>query len=233
MVKVPSDNNIAEQIKKIENDVMVENYIFLLENDLNIHRSFGDMSMSMSGIVDKNTVTTKTVFEDTKRLHDFTLPNVFKSFNTITEIKENQKKHLLRKKTFYDRVAFFLPDHIYQNLCEEAAGTDYNFCEKQFTDAVKNYRSIFMNYVQSKNGFGYAFFTQMPESEWSENLQWSQEIRDRYSEPANLSKIATDLPQFNMPHRSKGYLALMGLFLANIIAGGISLWIYNKYLSFK
>ena len=233
-VKVPSDNSIAEQIKKIENDVMVENYLYMLENNLNIHRSLGDMSMLMAGVVTKNTVTTKTVMEDTKRMHDFTLPNVFKSINTITEIKENQKTHLIRKKALYDLFAFFLPDRIYQNLCEEVAGTNYNFREKQFTDAAKNYRSVFMNYVQSKNGFGYAFFTQMPESEWFEdNARYSREIRDRYSEPENLSKIASDLPQFNMPHRSKGYMALMWLFLANIIAGGMSLWIYNKYLSFK
>jgi hypothetical protein len=94
----------------------------------------------------------------------------------------------------YDRFAFFLPDRIYQNLCEEAAGTDYRFREQQFVEAAKTYRSILMNYMQSKNGFGYAFFTQMPESEMLDTYNdYTQETIDKYCKEENLKKIEVDM----------------------------------------
>jgi hypothetical protein len=233
-VKVPSDYLIAEQIKKIDIDVLLENIKYGIEKNLEVRNSLGDMSSMWPGIIDKNTVATKTAYDNTLKLHDFTLPNWYNRINTITAIKEEQNKYLIRKKTLYDRFAFFLPDRMYQSLCEETSGTDYHFREKQFTDAAKNYRSILMDYTKSKNGFGYAFFTQMPESEMlPDNSGYNHELRDRYSDPKNLSKIATDLPHFNMPRRSNSFLAWMGLFLANILVGGLSLWTYNKYLSFK
>jgi hypothetical protein len=167
-------------------------------------------------------------------LNDFSLPKWFDRINIVTEMKENQKQHQLRKKMLYDQFAFFLPDRIYQNLCEETAGTDYDFREKQFIDAAKTYRSILMNYMQSKNGFGYAFFTQMPEFEMLDNYSdYPPELTDKYCKEENLSKIASDVPPFNQPRHQADFMAWMSLFLANIIFGGISLWVYNKHLSFK
>jgi len=233
-VKIPSDYLISEQIKRINNDVMLENIKYGIDNNLFVQNSLGSMSMVTPNIVAKNTVSTKTAYDNTLKMHDFTLLNWFNRINTITGMKEEQNKYLVRKKTLYDRFAFFLPDRIYENLCVEAAGTDYHFREKQFTDAAKNYRSMLMDYTKSKNGFGYAFFTQMPESEMlPDNSGYNKELDDRYSKPENLNKIATDFPNFNMPLRSNSFLAWMGLLLANILVGGLSLWTYNKYLSFK
>jgi hypothetical protein len=74
----------------------------------------------------------------------------------------------------------------------------------------------------------------MPESEMrNEWGDYTPEIVDRYCNDENLSKITADLPQFDQPRRSTGFMAWMGLLLANIMLGGISLWIYNKHLSFK
>lgn len=232
-VKVPSDRDVAEQINRIDNDIFLENERFRRENRFTGTAASCSMSSS-NNIIIKNTVASRSFFEYTKKLNDFALPKWFNRINTVTEIKENQKKHLLRKKTLYDRFALFLPDRIYQNLCEEAAGTDYHFREKQFVEAAKDYRSILMNYIQSKNGFGYAFFTQMPESEMLENYSdYTQDTKDRWCKEENLETIASDVPQFNTSRRSKSFMAWAGLLLLNIFAGGISPWIYNKYLSFK
>jgi hypothetical protein len=91
-----------------------------------------------------------------------------------------------------------------------------------------------MDYIQSKNGFGYAFFTQLPEAEMRDDYNdYTPEMMDKYCEKEDLRNIAADLPQFSRIHRRSGFMAWMGLLLANIILGGISLWVYNKYLSFK
>jgi hypothetical protein len=66
-----------------------------------------------------------------------------------------------------------------------------------------------------------------------DNSDYDKELVERYSKPENLKKIATDLPHFNMPRRSTFSLAWMWLLVANVIVGGLSLWTYNKYLSFK
>ena len=233
-VKAPSDNGITEQINKIDNEIRMENFRFLIDNNLLDRGGLCDFRSDINGLTVINNVATKVQFETDKKSNNFLFPKCFNRINTVTEMKENQKKQLLRKKMLYDRFAFFLPDRIYQNLCEEAAGTDYHFREKQFIDAAKYYRSILMDYMQVKNGFSLAFFTQMPESEMrDERSDYTPEIIDKYCKEENLRKIAFDLPDFNQPRRSADFMAWMELFLANFILGSISLWIYAKHLSAK
>ncbi len=234
LVKVPSDNSVTEQIEKIDTDIMLEGQLFVYEHNL-VGGYSCRMSSDMHGIIVENRLSDKTTLEGNMALLNYVLPKWLNRVNLVSAIKEDQKKHLLRKKTLYDHLTFFIPDRIYQNLCEQVSGTDYGFREKNFTDAAKNYRSVLIGYMQSKNGFGYPFFTQMPESEMRERGdKYPPPVEDRYCKDENLDKInAVELPKYSMSNRSKNTMAWTGLLLMNLVFGSLSLWIYNKYLSFK
>jgi ABC-type transport system involved in multi-copper enzyme maturation permease subunit len=233
-VKVTSDSVINDRIEKLENKIRIETLQFIKDNNLSGGGTACNYSTDGRGIIEELSIASKALFIQGLKSNEFSLPKWFNHINTVTEMKENQKKQLLRKKTLYDRFAFFLPDRIYQNLCEAATGTDYHFREERFIEAAKNYRTILMEYTQSKNGFGYAYFTQLPKAEMRDDYSdYSPDMIDKYCEEENLSKIASGIPQFNHPHRPPGFMAWLGLLLTNIILGGISLWIYNKHLSFK
>jgi ABC-type transport system involved in multi-copper enzyme maturation permease subunit len=236
LVKVPSDNNVNEQIVELENDLLEKCILFRLENDANIDRAWCSISMELPGIIVIYTLAEKAYFEKAKKILDYALPICIQRVRRTEEIKESQKKDLLRKKIWYERFAFFIPDRVYQNSTEQLARTDYASREKLFIETAKNHRSALMSYIQSKGGFGYPFFTQVPEVEMRDRYEdYPPAIVERYCKDEVQVKlnIADELPQFNMPRRSSGVTALAGLLLMNLIFGFLSLWIYNKYVSFK
>jgi hypothetical protein len=90
-----------------------------------------------------------------------------------------------------------------------------------------------MNYIQSKNGFSYAFFTQVPESEMREHYEdYPSYFEDKYCQnmqPLNLS----DMPQFQMFYESKVNQSWIRLIILNLFVGILSIVLYFKHTSFK
>jgi ABC-type transport system involved in multi-copper enzyme maturation permease subunit len=236
LIKVPSDNSMTEQIEKIDRELEKKNILFALENDAQIDRSWCMISEgNVPGSIAQYNLAERSYFEKAKKMNDYVLPNWIQRINQVEIIKDGQKRSLFSSKVWYDRFTFFIPDRVYQHLCEQLAGTDYTFREKQFVEAAKNYRLILTNYTQSKNGFGYSYFTQMPESEMCNRYEeYLPAVVERYCNDEDLVKINTaDLPQFNMPHRSKSTVSWVGFMLMNLIFGAISLWTYIKHVPFK
>jgi ABC-type transport system involved in multi-copper enzyme maturation permease subunit len=236
LVKTPSENVVNEQIIQIDNEIGTEIYQFQKEhNSLSIN-GFCGVGMSRSGIVNYCNVTTKDCFESYQLLHDFALPKWWNRNERVYALRENQKTKQLYKRNLYERFAFFIPDNIYQNVCEQIAHTDYDFRGSQFIDASRNYRNELISYVRSKKGFGYTFFTQMPESEMRNTYEeYSQVVMDKYCNNQNLDKIFTaEVPRFTFFHQTKtAAKGLLLLLLLNLILGGLSIQLYNKFLSFK
>jgi ABC-type transport system involved in multi-copper enzyme maturation permease subunit len=236
LIKVPSDNSVTEQIEKIDRELEEKNILFALENDAQIDRGWCMVSEgNIPGSIAQYNLAERLYFEKAKKMNDYVLPNWIQRINQVESIKDGQKRSLFSSKVWYDRFTFFIPDRVYQYLCEQLAGTGYTFREKQFTEAAKNYRLILTSYIQSKNGFGYPYFTQIPESEMRDRYEeYLPAVVERYCNDENSVKINTaDFPQFNMPHRSGDMVSWVGFILMNLIFGVLSLWIYNKHLPFK
>jgi hypothetical protein len=235
LVRIPSNISIHEQITQMEDEMRAELQQYRKENPLPSCSSSCMMSSS-SWITTNLNITTKECFEAYRAMNDFLLPKRQFVVDRIYTIKDSQKKQQLHKRILYEHLAFFIPDNMYRNCCEQLAGTDYAFREYQFMDAARNYRNVLMDYIRSKNGFGYAFFTQMSESEMRESYDdYSQSILDRYCEEENLNKIFTaEVPRFTFFRQSRSSATWMVLLvLLNVVFCGLSIPICNKYLSFK
>ena len=235
LVKIPSNISIHEQITQIENDMLTELDEYMEEKPLPRCGSICGMS-SAFWITTNLDFSTKECYEAYQSLNDYLLPKRQLVIDRIYAIKDDQKKQQLYKRKLYGQLAFFIPDNIYQNICEQIAGTDYDFREYQFMNAARNYRNVLMEYIRSKNGFGYAFFTQLPESEMRDsNNDYSQSIIEKYCEEENLDKIFTaEVPRFTFFRQSRSSATWMVLLtLLNVVFCGLSIPICNKYLSFK
>jgi hypothetical protein len=232
---MPSENAITEQIEQIDKEYQQERQQVneIQERPSNCsYCNFG----SQNGIIVSLYLTTKDCFEYHKSQNDFLLPKRINSNERKHFLKESQKTKQLHKRKLYERFAFFVPDNIYQNVCEQIAHTDYDFRERQFMDAARNYRNVLMDYVRSKNGFGYAFFTPMPQSEWRDTWQeYAQDVRDKYCNGKDLEKIFTaETPRFTFFHRTKTSVTWMVLLvLLNLALGALSIQVCNKFLKFN
>jgi len=234
LVKIPSETAISEQITQIDAEVMKDLMQFYQERRINMS-SMCWMAMERPGIVNMNYITTKDAFEDCKSMNDFSLPNWWNRDNLVLSLKDVHKKKLLQKRQLYERFAFFVPDNIYQNVCEQIARTDYDFREGQFMDAARNYRNVLMDYVRSKNGFGYKFFTPMPETEMrNTSEEYSQEVKDKYCNRQFDNIFTAETPRFTFFHRTKTPATWMVLLvLLNLALGALSIQICNKFLKFN
>ena len=234
LVKIPSDNVINTQIELMGVEYLKETELFQQGNP---RLSCSSCMMSSSYWITSHLyLTTKECFESYKQLNEFLLPKIQQINERIYALRDDQKRQLLHKREMYERLAFFIPDNIYQNVCEQIAGTDYDFRERQFMDATRNYRNILMDYIRTKNGFGYAYFTQMPESEMRNTLdEYTEEVREKYCDSENFVQIFTsETPRFTFFHRTKTSLTWMALLVVlNLVLGGFSIQLCNKYLTFK
>jgi ABC-type transport system involved in multi-copper enzyme maturation permease subunit len=233
LVKVPSDNSVTEEIEKISLEIWKEGRSFIEAHNYHIFNSNYGMSTGNFNLIAENRGTTKKTFEATKAVHDHMFPKIWDRMKEMERIRNEQKAKQLYKKLLYDKVSFVIPDRMYQQLCESVASTDYASREKRITDGARNYRSILMSYIQSAGGFGYPFFTQMPVSEMRDNWKdYPQEVIDRYCKKPESLNIS-GVPQWVMPRKAADFSAWVTLLLFNLVAGCLSIWIFNKYLSFK
>jgi len=171
-----------------------------------------------------------------KAQNDFNIPKIQHKNEQIYVIKDRFKKKQLHKKQLYKKFSFFIPDLMFQNICQQIACTDYDCRESQFIDAARSYRNVLMDYVRSKNGFGYAFFTQITEAEMRDSYEeYTPEDRDKFCNSQNLNKIFTaETPRFAFNHRTRTSATWMVLLLLlNVALVGLSIYTGNKYLKFN
>jgi hypothetical protein len=234
LIKIPSEAVINEQIEQMDTELMKELMQFHQENKINFS-SMCWMGMSTDGIVDYNYLTTKGAYESCKLMNDFSIPKWMYRNERVYALKDSHKKKLLQKRKLYERFAFFIPDNLYQNVCEQIAGTDYDFRESRFMDAARIYRNVLIDYVRSKNGFGYTFFTPMPESEMRDNGDdYSQAVKDKYCNRQFDNIFIAVAPRFAFFHPTKIAVTWMVLLVSlNLVLCGLSIAVCNKFLTFK
>ena len=108
-----------------------------------------------------------------------------------------------------------MPDIIYTKVTEKPAGTDRQQREEQFRNAIYEYRGLLMNYLRSKDGLGYPFFTQATEDMMKDDFNaYTKEDRE-IAEMVPLD--VSDIPEFTFHMKSDPYIDIIMLIVVNII----------------
>ena len=231
-IKKASSKVVLEaEIKKIDLDLVHDNGDFFVENypkqkvDMYINEGFDlDNGKSSLAFVSKKIgLTQKYYFEFEENFINKSILGIWKRHNIVQSLENAYKKSLLSQATLFEFLNFITPDVVYKQISEKLAGTDRKYREEDFQDAASSYRELLIDYVRSKNGFGYLFFTQTREEDMKDNYNtYTQEDKKKYTKFANLE--TDDIPQFTLQHKKtfpNEILILVGVNLLLFTIGSI------------
>lgn len=174
-------------------------------------------------------VTQKKWFEYHLACNQAGIPIMLAGQERIYQAAQQFKRQDIRQQKIAAQFVRFLPGNLLSEASSKVAGTHYTLRDVEILDNAKQYRSIFLDYIRSKGGFGYAFFTQMPPDAMRETYaEYTDEIVEQYSpnnyEPLNLD----DMPVYQLKTASvipqSSLIDLISLILINavlFITGGL------------
>jgi len=150
------------------------------------------------------------------------IPIIQEGQNEIYQTLWAFKQQFITQRTLTDRLNHILPGSFLLQSTSKIAGTHYQRRDLDILSHAKQYRDQFLDYVQSKQGFGLHFFTQMPEEEMRLNWDdYAEGIREKYSPDQYAPLNTDDMPVFRIPRKqfipSESLIDLLFLILMNII----------------
>ena len=167
-------------------------------------------------------LTEKYNFEFYKDFIDNELRGLWERHRIVSSLKESYQKPLIKQVSLFHSLNFLMPDIIYTQVTEKLAETDEQQREEQFKDAISGYRSLIMDYIRSKDGLGYPFFTQATEDMMKDDFSaYTNEDR----EIAKMVPLyVSDIPEFTFHRRSNPSMDIIMLIVVNVmlmVSGGV------------
>lgn len=227
-VKVPSADGVAAQVSGLEEQLGKR-----VEAAFPQHEDWGESytwasgaKYGLPGIIG---VTQKYVFEHRLACVQRGLPIALEGVDQIDEALKAVKAQHLRQERIGSAFTRILPGHLLTEAASKMAGTHYQIRDLGFMAQVRQYRSQFLDYVQSKGAIGYPFFTQMDEAAMRDDWEdYTDAVCEKYS-PANYKKLnLDDMPVFQLqapalvPRESLvDLMLLITLNLVLFLAGGL------------
>jgi hypothetical protein len=233
-VRIPTMDVLTEQIETMENDLSERVQASFPERPTG-PSWFSWLSSGAYGIPSIVGITQKYNYTYYVSCLMAGIPIMLEGQNEIYQTLEEYKQHLLKQRVLTDRLNIRLPGSFLLQSTSKIAGTHYQRRDLDILSQAKQYRGQFLDYVESKRGFGLPFFTQMPEEEMRDNWEdYSDTVMEKYS-PENYTPLETgDMPVYRSPRKAfipaESVIDLLFLLLMNIvlfIAGGF-LFIHSE-----
>ncbi|MDD4032123.1 MAG: ABC transporter permease [Bacteroidales bacterium] len=175
-------------------------------------------------------LTEKYSFEFWRNFMDMQINSLWERHRTVRFLEDSYNKPLLQQASFFKKCNVLMPDIIYTQVTEKLAGTDRKQREEQFRNAISGYRELFMDYIHSKDGLGYSFFTHAKEDMMKDDFKAYTEADYELAKMVSLD--VSDVPEFTFHKRFNPYIDIIMLMLVNIIlmAFGGALFCKSKIL---
>lgn len=227
--KTPSKVVLQSEIKQIDRDFRKKNFDYILKNRelrptySNYYSTFSQDNgrSSLLGVTRKVDMTQKYFFEHSKKNLDYQISNLWERHNVVRSIEDNYKNSLLKQASLFDLLNFLMPDFELKKISENIALTSREQREEAFHNAAIVYRESLIEYIRSKNGFGYSFFTQTPEEVMKDD--YSAYTDEDLQRSSNMKQLKTDdIPTFYFkPRRAllRGITILLVLNLILFVSG--------------
>jgi len=227
-IEVPSNDKIETRLSNIDEEIKTKVVNSLPENS-NRRRIYSWAESNLYGLFTLIGVAEKGLFEYHLNCLQKAMPIVLSGQERLFQAKYDFKKKYIRQREVASNLTRFLPGHLLFESTEKLAGTHYQERDFIIIESAKQYRSQFIDYMRSKGGFGFSFFTRMPPELMQDN--WSdypEGIMSTYS-PRKYTKLnIDDMPVYTLPKPSLAQtgaiIDLMLLLFLNIIlfiSGGL------------
>ena len=162
-----------------------------------------------------------------KRMIPVLLEYQDKMMDTYYDYRNNQ----LKQKRTASWLQVLMPGYLLDETARSLAGTSYDIRVLSLLKKTRQYRSIYINYINSKNGFGPKYFTQIPQEIWSDDRNDYNPVIDLYNSRDNYPLLnLTDIPEFPTIEKFKVPLELFFLLLINL---ALLLMVNRAFLSFS
>jgi len=147
------------------------------------------------------------------------IPVLLEYQNRIIDKYNNYRNKQLKQKKVASWLQVLLPGYLIDETFQTLAETSYETRVISILEKTKEYRSTYINYIKSKNGFGPKYFTQIPPELWSDDYKAYENVQNIYNvfnntyPPLNL----TDIPKFQTVNRFIVPHEMFFLLLVNLI----------------
>jgi ABC-type transport system involved in multi-copper enzyme maturation permease subunit len=222
VVEVPTSDYVNQQIEQQNTEIREQVEAARPE------RTYGSFSCShcdMGGFYGLHEI----VAMSSKAVLEFVAEHLKRAYPLILKGQEDMYRQLLEVKQRYiwqrtiaTRFVQLLPGTLLEESASKIAGTHFTQRDLAILQQAKQYRDTIIEYLKSKNGFGFEFFTRIPPEDMKDNYEdYIAEELKQYS-PDNLPPLDfSDSPVFTLTQKSivpvESLLDLALLLVLNII----------------
>ena len=220
-VPAPSLLKIENKVEEFKDNFRKDKMKFLKNSPVNSYTFFiGGMLPRIIG------VTSKAGFNYHRKEIKKFFPEIQNFQNeTMASIKKYRNKLKDRQKII-DRFLKIMPNHLIEKTGKILANTDRFARDVYIRQNAKRFRKQVLEYMRSKDGFGYKFFTQMkPENMRKDYLDYPKSYFRKYSR-GNYPKLnLKDVPQFSYKKLFRFPVEILYMVVINVI-----LFIFGSFL---
>jgi ABC-type transport system involved in multi-copper enzyme maturation permease subunit len=170
--------------------------------------------------------TQKNQFEFHNSLWLEFLPVIRERHLTVRSLEKEFKGAYIKQLSLFESLNFLMPDIAYNSLSEKLSYTDRLLREEAFQLSANNYQDQITDYIKSKGGYGYLFFTRLPEENMKDDYNaYTKEDKNIALKSDKLD--VNDFPQYNYPGKRTSPEEIVILILINLllmVSGGISFY---------
>ena len=142
--------------------------------------------------------TEKYVFEYKRKEIQTLMPALFETQNKMMNAISDYRSKLLYRQHTIENFSFFIPNHLLEQTGTKLANTDRYARDVYIRNQAQRFRQQVLDYVRSKNGFGYKFFTQMEPKNMKNDMEAYPKKYSNFSFYEDYPKLKlSDIPKFS------------------------------------
>jgi len=142
-------------------------------------------------------VTQKYVFKHKRKELKALLPELFEMQNKLMRAVDRYRSKLTQRQKLVDQLSLPLPNHLLEQTGTKLANTNRYARDIDIRNQARRFRGQVLDYIRSKDGFGYKFFTQ------TEPIHMTNDMEDYPDKYFQLSYYRKDYPRLDLQDRPK------------------------------
>ena len=220
-VAVPSSDEMDAEIHALEMSIRDEVQAVLPSGGPG-QASYNWCAFGSFGLVGLVGATQKHVFEYHKTAVERGIPVALGGLDRIYQARLSYKRQFARQRQQALALNRLLPGQLLVESATKMAGTHYTQRDLGLLERAKRFHGQGAEHIRQSGGFGYPFFTQMPEAAMCAHFgDYSEDVLQTYL-PSNYRKLDLGaLPTFsletNAPVPAESMIDLIALFMLNLL----------------
>ena len=224
LVKIPETQQLNVEIKQLDDEMQKK----FDENERKVPSGPSSCSYCWSGPVTRMILLgNKDFVLRTEKLNALNLPAHFEYQGRIYSEKKHFKQQLFHQQKAGSYFLQLLPNFQLSNGCSVIASTDFQSRDLQLHNSLEIFRANIINYIRSKDGFGFKFFTLMKPEQLKYNYNdYTKEEFDLFCKNKQQLDIS-DAPQFYFKDKLKIPVDMLFLVVLNVVFIALGLRLFT------